>query len=162
MVTVFINLTEKETTSLMRRNQLPEGAVELLENPGWVSATDEGCIIIVFNELSLTPNEEDIGIIAHECCHAVFAIFKHIGESPPDAEETFCYYTQFLTEKVLKKINQKHKNECRKRNNGNKTTHEAPGRPDDGTIGKAKVSNDGNEGKEPVSDGITSKAKAVG
>jgi hypothetical protein len=161
-VTVFINLTAKKTASLMNRKQLPEGSLDLLENPGWVSSADDGCVVIVFNDMSLIPDEKDIAIIAHECCHATFAIFKFIGESASDAEETFCYYTQFLTEKILKKINQKHKNECRKRDNGNKTTHEAPGRSDDGSESEAKQSCDGNKGEQPISDRVSDQVKVVG
>ena len=156
-IRVLINLTEKEVKSLIARKKLPHDSMESYENPGWVISED-GTTTIVFNGLPSVLDEYNIGVIAHECCHAVFATFRHIGENPQDAEETFCYHIQFLTEKIIKKINQKYKNECRKRDNGNKTAHEAPRRSDDGSVCEAKQSSNGNKGEQPVSDGITGKA----
>lgn len=46
-----------------------------------------------------------LGIITHECFHAVFNLLKQRGlEIDYSSEETFAYYQQFLVNEICKKL----------------------------------------------------------
>lgn len=46
-----------------------------------------------------------LGTVAHECFHATFQVLRHSGiKLNESTEETFAYYLQFLTNKIMTKL----------------------------------------------------------
>lgn len=46
-----------------------------------------------------------LGTVSHECFHATFQVLRHSGLKLSEAtEETFAYYLQFLTNKIMVKL----------------------------------------------------------
>ncbi len=119
-VKVYINLTEEQLLRVIRRAKLPEEVMDAWDSPGFVVNDHRGTIYMFFHDMPMKLNIYATGVIAHECCHATFATMDHIGESPTGAEETFCYHTEYLTTTILTKINNKYKNECKKRDQESK------------------------------------------